>query len=480
MNKSIIVYILGCILILEAALMALPLLVAAIYRESSGFAFLATIAGCLLCGVPMIARRHENVFYAREGFVAVALGWIILSVGGAVPFFLAGAIPNFIDAFFETVSGFTTTGASILPAVEGLPHCILFWRSLTHWIGGMGVLVFVLTLMPQTGGYSMNLMKAESPGPSVSRLVPKVRSTAKILYCIYLVMTVMEVALLLIGRMPLFDTLCISFGTAGTGGFGILNDSCASYTLYQQWVITIFMILFGVNFNVYFLILMKKFVQAIKVDELRYYLGIIGGAILIITLDLVFVTGERLSIAFSQASFQVGSIITTTGFSTVDFNVWPMLSKTLLVLLMFCGACAGSTGGGIKVSRFIILGKQVSREFHRMLHPNSVKKIKMDEKPIPDEVVQSTNVYMVIYAMVFALSVILIALDNLDFTTNFTAVAATLNNIGPGLDGVGPAANFAAYSPFSKLILSVDMLAGRLELYPLFILFMPRTWKKFG
>ena len=479
MNYSIITYIIGWILNLEAALMTLPCITALIYRERSGITFLITMAICLAIGFPLTMRSpKKRVFYAREGYVTVAVSWMALSIIGAVPFVLSKSIPNPVDALFETVSGFTTTGASILANVEALPHCMLLWRSFTHWIGGMGVLVFVLAIVPLTGGYHMNIMKAESPGPSVSRLVPKVQSTAKILYMIYFGMTILEMVLLLIARMPLFDTICLSFGTAGTGGFGVLNDSIGSYTALQQGIITVFMILFGVNFNVYYLFLLKKFVQGFKVEELRYYLGVIAAAVIAITIN-VHGMFDNIFQAFHHSAFQVGSIITTTGYSTVDFDQWPMFSRTILVMLMFVGACAGSTGGGIKVSRFVILVKSVYKELVLYLHPNAVRKIKMDGKPVPHEVTRATNIFMTVYVLVFAFSTLLISLDNFSFTTNFTAVAATLNNIGPGLEAVGPSQNFAAYSIFSKLVLTFDMLAGRLELFPLLILFFPRTWKKF-
>ncbi|MDC7286642.1 TrkH family potassium uptake protein [Blautia schinkii] len=479
MNYSIITYIIGWILKLEAAFMVLPCITAVIYQEEAGFAFVITMALCLLAGIPLTAKKPNNkVFYTKEGFVTVALSWIVLSIGGALPFMLSRSIPNPIDALFETVSGFTTTGASILTNVEALPHCMLFWRSFTHWIGGMGVLVFILCLLPLTGGYHMNLMKAESPGPSVSKLVPKVQSTAKILYGIYFGLTLLEIILLLIGKMPLFDTLCTAFGTAGTGGFGVRNSSIADYSTYLQVVITIFMILFGVNFNIYFLLLTKKAAQAFRSEELRYYLGIIAVSILVITFNVRHMFGS-IGTALQQASFQVGSIITTTGFATTDFNQWPVVSRTILVMLMFVGACAGSTGGGVKVSRFVILCKTVSKELHIFLHPNAVKKVKMDQKSIPHEVVRSTNIFMIVYVLIFSLSVLLIGFNNFDLTTNFTAVAATLNNIGPGLELVGPTQNFALFSGFSKCVLIFDMLAGRLEIFPLLLLFVKDTWKKF-
>ena len=479
MNYSMIFYILGWIFNFEAVFMILPGITAIIYQEKDGLAFAVTMLICLAVGIPLTRKRSKNeVFHAKEGAVTVALSWLVLSIAGALPFVLSGSIAHPVDALFETVSGFTTTGASILSDVEALSHCILIWRSFTHWIGGMGVLVLILCLLPLTGGYHMNLMKAESPGPSVSKLVPKVQSTAKILYTIYIMMTVVEMVLLLLGGMPLFDTLCLSFGTAGTGGFGIKNDSIASYSTYNQVVITVFMILFGVNFNAYYLLLTKKVMQAAKNEEVRYYLGIIGFAIVAIAINTrgMFTSFGR---AFQQAAFQVGSIITTTGYATTDFNVWPVFSKTILVILMFMGACAGSTGGGIKVSRLIILCKSARKELQLYLHPNAVKKIKMDGKAIPHEVVRATNMFLFVYILIFVASLLVISLDNLDLVSNFTAITATLNNIGPGLGAVGPTGNFGCYSYISKLVMIFDMLAGRLEVFPLLLLFKRDTWRNF-
>ncbi|MCB6545615.1 TrkH family potassium uptake protein [Blautia glucerasea] len=479
MNFRIIAYIVGWVCNFQAIFMVLPCITALVYQEHEFFAFLISMILCLIVGIPLTARKPKNkVFYTKDGCVAVALSWLALCIFGSVPFVLSGSIPHPIDAFFETVSGFTTTGSSILTDVEVLPHCILMWRSFTHWIGGMGVLVFLLSLLPLAGGYHMNLMKAESPGPSVSKLVPKVQQTAKILYSIYIGMTLLQIVLLLIGNIPLFDTLCIAFGTAGTGGFGIKNDSMGSYSIYCQIVTTIFMILFGVNFSAYYLVLTKKIRQALKFEEVRYYFGIIAAAILVIGLNTMHLF-QNLGVSIQQAAFQVGSIITTTGFSSADFNQWPALSKTILVLLMFVGACAGSTGGGIKVSRILILCKAAKKEFQLYLHPNAVKKIKMDQKTITHDILRSTNIYLTLYLLIFAVSILLISLDNFDMTTNFTAVTATLNNIGPGLEIVGPMGNFSSFSYFSKCVLIFDMLAGRLEIFPLLLLFFKGTWKKF-
>ena len=479
MNYSMIFFILGWIFNIEAAFMVLPGITAIIYQEKNGLAFLATMVLCLVIGIPLTRKKPDNkVFHAKEGAVTVALSWIVLSMAGAFPFVISGSIPHPVDAMFETVSGFTTTGASILSDVEALSHCMLLWRSFTHWIGGMGVLVFILCLLPLTGGYHMNLMKAESPGPSVSKLVPKVQTTATILYTIYLMLTVAQVIFLLIGRMPFFDAICLTFGTAGTGGFGVRNDSIASYSTYNQVVITVFMILFGVNFNVYYLLLTKKVMQAARSEEVRYYLGIIAAAIIAIAINTrgMFTSFGR---AFQQAAFQVGSIITTTGYATTDFNVWPVFSKTILVMLMFVGACAGSTGGGIKVSRLMILCKSARKELQLYLHPNAVKKIKMDDKPIPHEVVRATNMFLFVYILIFSISLLIVSLDNFDLVSNFTAITATLNNIGPGLGAVGPTGNFGCYSYVSKIVMIFDMLAGRLEVFPLLLLFKRDTWRKF-
>lgn len=479
MNYAMIAYVIGWILNCEGFLMLLPCLTTVIYQETAGFSFAAAMALCFLFGVPLTVRKPKNmVFYTKEGFVSVSLSWIVLSVMGSLPFLFSGSITNPVDALFETVSGFTTTGASILSDVEALPRCILFWRSFTHWIGGMGVLVFILSLLPLTGGYHMNLMKAESPGPSVEKLVPKIQSTAKILYSIYVAMTILEVLLLLAGNMPLFDALTTTFGTAGTGGFGIKNDSMASYSPYLQNVVTVFMILFGINFNFYFLLLMRKPKKAMKNEEVRCYLAIIAITISIITFNIRGLYPSIME-AFQQAAFQVGSIITTTGFATTDFNTWPQVSRTILVMLMFVGACAGSTGGGIKVSRFVILLKTVNKELHLFLHPKGVRKISMDGKVVEHEVVRSINVFMTAYVLVFAFSILLVGFDNHDLITNFTAVAATLNNIGPGLELVGPSQNFGLFSDPAKCVLIFDMLAGRLELFPLLLLFVKDTWKRF-
>lgn len=478
MNYKFIKYIIGWILIFESCFMLLPLLTAFVYKEEAGIWFLLTIAICaFLGGVCVIKKPKSKMLFAKDSLVAVSLSWILLSVFGALPFFFSGSIPNYIDALFEMISGFTTTGASILTEVESLPKCMLMWRSFSHWIGGMGVLVFMMAILPLAGGNNMYLMKAESPGPSVSKFVPKVRSTAMILYGIYIMLTILQVILLLLGNMPFFDAICTAFGTAGTGGFGIKNDSLGGYSTYIQAITTIFMIIFGVNFNVYFLILMRKFSQAVKISEVKVYFTVIIAATILIMWDTRFIFSS-ITEGFHHASFTVASIITTTGFSTLDFNQWPEFSKTIIIAIMMMGACAGSTGGGIKVSRIIILAKYVLREFKTLIHPRCIKKVSVDGRAIEDEVMRSTNVFLIVYVLLFALSLLIVSLNEYDFTTNFTAVATTLGNVGPGFSLVGPASNFSFFSPLTKCVLMFDMLAGRLELFPMLIMFMPSTWKK--
>ncbi|MCH5251769.1 MAG: TrkH family potassium uptake protein [Lachnospiraceae bacterium] len=479
MNGSMIRFILGYILKTEAILLLLPCVVAGFYGETEGLSYLIAALLCGIFGFLICFRKPKNtVFYLKEGCVATSLGWIFLSFFGCLPFLFTGEIPSFTDALFETVSGFTTTGASILSDVEALSHCSLFWRSFTHWIGGMGVLVFLLAIIPLSGGSHFNLMRAESPGPSVGKLVPTVRYTARILYLIYLSLTLLEIFLLLAGGMSLFDALNTGFGTAGTGGFGIKNDSIASYSPYIQWVVTIFMILFGINFNAYYLLMFRKLKKVLAMEEVRYYLLIIVAAIGIIFANILN-TSAGIFDALTHSSFQVASIITTTGFSTVDFNQWSQTCKSVLVLLMFIGACAGSTGGGIKVSRFVILIKTVIKELNSYIHPKSIKKIEFEKKPVAHEVVRAVNVYFITFMILFVASVFAISFEGKDLITNFTAVAATINNIGPGLELVGPSQNFSIFTSFSKYVLIFDMLAGRLELFPLLLLFHPTLWKDF-
>ncbi len=479
MNYGVVVYIIGWLMNFEAAFMTMPCLVAAIKGEKEGLAFLWVLLGAALVGTLIVLKKPEDMtFYVKEGFVTVALSWIIMSVIGCLPFVLNGDIPDFVDALFETISGFTTTGASILNNIEGLSMCSLFWRSFTHWIGGMGVLVFILAILPMTGGSNMNLMKAESPGPSVGKLVPKVRQTAIYLYGIYIFLTIAEIIFLLIGKMGFFESVTTAMATAGTGGFGIRNDSLMSVSPYIQWVVTIFMILFGVNFGVYFLLLLKKFGLAVKHEEARTYFIIILSAALIIFIS-VRDMWDSAAEAIRHVMFQVAAIITTTGFCTTDFDLWPQTAKVVIVLLMFIGACAGSTGGGIKVSRIIIMVKTVAKEILSYVHPRSVKKVKMEGKVVEHEVIRSINVYLITFVLVFSASLFLLSFDDKNsLVTNFTAVTTTLNNVGPGLEGVGPTRNFSGFTDFSKIVLMFDMLAGRLELFPLLLLFSPAVWKR--
>lgn len=479
MNRSVIRFILGNILKIEGILMALPCIIALIYGEKEGFSYLIVGLISTILGFIITSKKPKQfIIYLKDGCIATSLSWILMSIVGALPFVMTREIPSFTDALFETISGFTTTGASILSDVEALSFCSLTWRSFTHWIGGMGVLVFLIAIIPLSGGFNINLMRAESPGPSVGKLVPKVRYTARLLYIIYFGMTLIEFLLLILGKMSAFDAMNTTFGTAGTGGFGIKNSSIGEYSSYIQWIVTIFMILFGVNFNAYYLVIFGKLRKALCIEEVRCYFFIICSSILIICFNIVD-TCKNIGEAFRLASFQVASIITTTGFSTTDYELWPQASKTILVLLMFIGACAGSTGGGIKVSRFVILVKTMFKELGSYIHPRSVKKIKIDGKPVEHEVIRSTNVYMITFVLIFALSVLLISFEEKDLTTNFTAVAATINNIGPGLELVGPTQNFGHFSIFSKYVLMFDMLAGRLELFPLMLLFHPTVWKEF-
>lgn len=478
MNYRIIKHILGVVLKLEAICLALPMICSIVYKEPHLFIYLICIALTLGFGFLLSPKSPENKSMTqREGLISVGLAWVVLSIFGALPFIFSGAIPNFEDALFETVSGFTTTGASILTNVEALPKSLIFWRSFTHWIGGMGVLVLLVAILPMSGGNNLNLIKAESPGPSVGKLVPKVKSTAKLLYGMYIAFTVTEVILLLLGGMNLFDSLTLTFGTAGTGGFAILNSGIATYSPYVQYVITIFMILFGIDFSIYFLLFLGKIKTAFQSSEVKAYLGIIALAILLIFFNCryLFPTSEE---TFRHSAFQVASIITTTGYSTADFDLWPEFSKTILVVLMFIGACAGSTGGGIKVSRIIILVKSLFKQLKLSVHPKSTFKLTMNGHLIEHETIRSVNAYMVAYLVIFMLSLLIVSIDNFDFTSNFTAIAATINNIGPGLAKVGPTQNFSIYSPLSKLVMIFDMLIGRLEIFPLLVLFYPKAWKK--
>jgi len=478
MNYKIIANTIGWVLIVEAAALVLPLICAIVFAEPEYMIFIVCILICGILGAALTLPTIKNkTMFSKEGFVTVALSWIVMSIFGALPFVFSGAIPNFIDAVFETVSGFTTTGASILTDVEALPKSMLFWRSFTHFIGGMGVLVFLVAILPLSGGSNLHLIKAESPGPSVSKLVPKIKSTAKILYTIYIFLTFLEIVLLHIGGLDMFSSLTLSFGTAGTGGFGVLNSSIGSYSPYIQNVITVFMILFGIDFSLYYMLLLGKFRSVLRSEELRAYLGIILFAIIAVTVNIrpIFNT---LAEAIRHASFQTASIMTTTGYSTQDFDAWPALSQTIFVTLMFIGASAGSTGGGVKVSRVLIFVKSIFKEIRIAAHPKSTHKVTMNGRPVEHTVVRAVNVFMAAYIMIFVVSILIVSRDGMDYTTNFTSVAATINNIGPGLAKVGPTQNFSLFSPLSKIVLSLDMLIGRLEIFPLLVLFSPSSWRK--
>ncbi len=458
--------------------MILPTGVALAYGESVFTSFLATIGLLILVGLIAIALKpKDKTIYARHGLVIVALGWILMSLFGALPFYFSGEIPNLLDALFESVSGFTTTGSSILTDVEALSKSMLFWRSFTHWIGGMGVLVFIMAVLPLAGGGGdLHLMRAESPGPNVSKLVPKSSKTARILYGIYLALTILEIFILLFGGMSIFESVTLTFGTAGTGGFGVLNTSISSYSPFCQGVITVFMTLFGINFNCYFLLLCKKFKDALKSEEVWTYLAIMFTAIAVIAFNIRDMFSSFTE-ALHHSAFQVSSVMTTTGYATTDFNQWPELSRMIMLAVMCIGACAGSTGGGLKVSRVIILLKSARREFRRISHPRSVKIITFEGNKVSDDTIHNTFAYFFIYTAIFAVSVLIVALDNFDFATTTTAVIATLNNIGPGLNMVGATGNFSEFSILSKLVLIADMLLGRLEIYPLLFLFAPSKQK---
>ena len=479
MNFTMVSYIIGWILQIEAAFLLLPAIVGFCYGEGKkSLIFIVTALASFLLGLIIKLKKPKtHDLYTREGFATVAIGWIAMSIVGAVPFFATGEIPNFVDALFESVSGFTTTGGSILNDVEALSHACLFWRSFTHWIGGMGVFVFIMAIFPIMGGYSINLMRAESTGPAVGKLVPRVQKTALILYALYLGLTIIGCIVYIICGMSFFEAITTIFGTVGTGGYGVLNTSITTYNPAIQWAITIFMILSGINYSVYFCLIRRQFKDAFSISEVKWYLGVIVVSTAIIAFNIrgLYSTSDSIR----HAAFQVGSIITTTGFSTADFDAWPMLSKSILVLLMFCGACSGSTGGGMKISRWVIMAKTIRKELSTMIHPRQVKKIHMDGHVVEHETVRATNVYLASYFFIMIISVVLISIDNFDFTSNFTGVVAMLNNIGPGLGAVGPTGNYAMYGMFSKFVLIFDMLAGRLELFPMLIILNPACWRKY-
>ena len=483
MNNKMIARFIGKILLVEAAFM-LPAYGISIYKheEAAARAFLVSILITMLLGGVLVTtmRGAKKGFHAKEGLVCVGISWIILGLFGALPFFLSGAIPHYVDALFEIVSGFTTTGASILPEVEPLPMGILYWRSFSHWLGGMGVLVFLLAVSSgdeRSKGFTMHILRAESPGPKVGKLVPRMKKTAEILYILYMILTVLNIIFLLIGGMPLFDAICTAFGTAGTGGFGIKNDSIAGYSPYLQNVCTVFMLLFGVNFSCYYMLLLRQVKSVFKDEELRFYVGVVVGSIVLIVFNLrgYYATlGETIR----HAAFQVASIVTTTGFATTDFDLWPTFSKSVLLCLMLLGACAGSTGGGFKCGRALLVFKGLRRSVRQIVHPGKVEVVRVNGRAIEEKVLENTNAYLAAYALIIAASFLLISVDGFSVTTNLTAVLACFNNIGPGLETVGPTCNFSGFSVFSKLVLIMDMLAGRLEIFPILILFSRTTWGK--
>ncbi len=478
MNRKMVYYMTGRIILLEGALLLVPLLVSLIYQDPGTVPFLITIAICAAVGgaLSCFFRKTSQVIFAKEGFLITALAWLSVSAIGAIPFVLSGQIPSYIDAFFETVSGFTTTGASILTHVESMSHSLLFWRSFTHWMGGMGVLVLMVAIMPNLSSRTIHVLRAEMPGPTMGKLVPRLRDTAKILYVLYFVLTAAEFVLLLAGGMPVFDSAIHALGTAGTGGFGIKGDSIASYSPYLQWVIAAFMMLFGVNFNLYYLLILRRFRSILRSEELWTYLIVVLSATGLIAWNILPLY-QNLSEATRYAFFQVNTITSTTGFSTADFNQWPELSKTLLVLLMFMGGCAGSTAGGLKVSRLVMLYKIVKRELRHLLHPRSVGAVRFEGKTVDNTTLISVANYFAVYAGLFVVFLLIVSFQpGFNLQSNFTAVASCFNNIGPGLDLVGPAASFAAYKPVLKLVLSFAMLFGRLEIYPMLISMSPSTW----
>ncbi len=479
MNYRMVFYNIGRILLVEAALLAFPAIGSIIYNEDTLISFALTIAALTVVGLLAVRKKPKNTaIYAKDGYVIVALTWILMSLFGAMPFYFSGYIPNFVDAFFETVSGFTTTGSTILSNIEAMPKSLLFWRSFTHWIGGMGILVFVIAILPKTESSSMHIMRAEVPGPTVGKLVSKLRASARILYGIYCILTIVEIIMLICGGMPVYDSIVNSFATAGTGGFGVLNNSIEGYnSVYSEMVIAVFMLIFGVNFNIYYMFLIKQGRQAIKNEELRYYLGIVLGSIILIAVCLAN-TKYSIGDSIRYAVFQVASIVTTTGFSTVNFDTWPIFTKIILVFLMFIGACAGSTGGGIKVSRLMILIKSGLRDIKKAINPRSIETVKVDKHTVEEPVVKSVSVFFATYMILIAISALIISIDGRDLVTTFTSVVACIGNIGPGLGAVGPYGNFADFSVMSKLVLSFDMLAGRLELIPMLMLFSPYAWAR--
>ena len=472
-------YTCGQMLLLEAVLLILPLVTALIYRESCSIAILISIGAALIIGalIMVVSKPKDTVIYSREGFIITALTWVLFSAIGALPFVISGEIPSYIDAFFETVSGFTTTGASILTNVEAMSHGLLMWRSFTHWVGGMGILVMVMAVAPMMTDRSIHIMRAEMPGPVVGKLVPRVRQTAKILYIMYIVLTLVEIVLLLFGGMNLFESMTYTFGTAGTGGFGIKADSMAGYSPYLQWVVTIFMFIFGINFNLYYLALIKRFKAVFSSEELWTYVGIVAIATLSIAINIRTMY-QTVGETIRHSAFQVMTIVSTTGYATTDFDLWPQFSKTIILLLMVIGACAGSTAGGLKISRVVMLFKSVRRELKRILHPRSVSAVHFEGKPLDDSTISGVCIYFVLYVAIIIVVLFLISFEPFDFETRFSSVLACFNNIGPGLGAVGPTGSFAEYTGFSKIVLSISMLLGRLEIYPMLFALSPSVWIK--
>lgn len=477
MNTKMIRYILGWLLIFEAIFFVIPIITALIYKEQAVISFAICGVICLIAGKLLSLKKPQNTtLYSKEGFVIAALSWIVMSIFGALPFVMTNVTNSYVDALFETVSGFTTTGSTIFGNVEALPKSINMWRCFTHWIGGMGVLVFLMAFLPLSGGENIHIMKAESPGPSVSKLVPRVKTTALILYSIYFLLTVLQFIILVIEGMPIFDSVCTAMGTAGTGGFGIKNDSLAGYSTVIQVTVTVFMLLFSINFNSYFLLINRKIKDAFNY-EVRTFLLIVAISSGLIVLDM-YSAFDTIGEAVNHATFSVASLISTSGYMSVDFDKWNSLSKTVLVLVMFIGACAGSTGGGIKVSRIVIFFKGVKNELSTIIHPRQIKKVSVDKRPVEDSTVRGILVYLACYVLIFTVSLLLISWEGHGLVTNFTAITTTLNNVGPGLELVGPTQNFAFWSIPSKLVFIFNMLAGRLELFPILVLLYPKTWKK--
>ncbi len=483
MNYRLIGRIIAPLLLIEAVFMIPAWGISMVHHEmNAAFAILKSQLIILVVGgiLWVLTRRSEHGFYAKEGLVATGFAWLVLSLLGALPFYISREIPSYVDCVFEMVSGFTTTGSSILADVEAMDKGLLYWRSFSHWVGGMGVLVFLLAVVPLAGkneGFTLHILRAESPGPSVGKLVPRMRQTAMILYILYMVLTVLDLLFLLLGGMPVFDAVCTAFGTAGTGGFGVRADSMASYSPYLQNVTTVFMLLFGVNFSCYYLLLLKRFREVFFDEELRLYIMIVVSSILLIAWNIsgLYATTEEV---FRHSAFQVATVISTTGFATTDFDLWPSFSKAILLFLMLSGACAGSTGGGMKVARLLLLMKSLRRNFHANLHPSEVRKVRMNGSAVDEKVMNNVNGYLIAYAAIIVLSFLILSLDGFSMETNFSAVMATFNNIGPGFAAVGPVCNFAAYSPLSKIVMIFDMLAGRLEIFPILVLFSRSTWKK--